>query len=306
MSKKIQNGNDEILKLAMNDFFKYNENIHIHMSNEFPSYAGILHSCDFVKISYIISGKVRFEFGDQVFEAKKGDLVMVNRGIAYKFTELEDTDEALLFYELIFNDGILSRDPKPSYPYRLLEGSFAFYSLRDKESHPFIFFNFSKTSHSMYGEFFNKMYMEYRRAKSGYSDVMMAYLTLIIINAVRLNETLGNSNEKIYRKQAVEFVQDYINKCYCDSNITVSGLADRVYLNADYLGRIFKKDTGNTINEAIQKKRIENVCRLLSTTDRSINEIASESGFTDMHFFYKVFKSRMGVLPSEYRKSTKH
>ncbi|MBQ8321480.1 MAG: helix-turn-helix domain-containing protein [Clostridia bacterium] len=298
--------NDKILQLSKNGFLKDNENIHIHMSNEYPSYAGVLHSCNFMKINYIISGKARFEFGNQVYEAQKGDLVMVNKDIAYKFTEIEDTDETLLFYELIFNDGILRREPLPSYPYRLLEGSFAFYSLRDKESHPFIFFNFSKTSHSMYGEFFNKMYMEYRRAKSGYNDVMMAYLTLIIINAVRLNETLGNSDEKIYRKQAVEFVQNYINRCFCDNNISVRGLADLVYLNTDYLGRIFKKDTGKTINEAIQEKRIENVCRLLATTDRSINEIANESGFTDMHFFYKVFKNRMGVLPSEYRESTKH
>ena len=149
------------------------------------------------------------------------------------------------------------------------------------------------------------MYREYKNAKSGYNDAMLAYLTLIIINAVRQNETLGNTEGRVYYKQAVAYVQEYINRCYCDKNISIAGLADRVYLNPDYLGRIFKKETGNTITAALQKKRITQVCHLLITTDRAINDIAYACGFNDMHFFYKIFKQRMGVLPGEYREDTK-
>ena len=298
----MQTDNKEI---SFNHFFRRNENIHIHMSNEAPSLSNICHSSDFFEIHYVISGEAEYVFSGQKYKATKGDLVFINKDTSFCYSENIDNEEPFLFYDLLFNHWILTNNPRPSFPYRLLDGSFAFYSIRDKEVNPFLFFSFSKNSYSMFGEFFNKMYMEYKRAKSGYNDVMMAYITLIVINAVRLNENNVNSDEKIYRTQAIKYVQNYINRSYCDFNICVSGLADLVYLNPDYLGRIFKKDTGMTISEAIQAKRIERACFLLSTTNEPIAEIAAESGFKDMKFFYKIFKRRMGVLPSQYRENTK-
>ena len=293
---------DEILTLSDELFFRRNENIHIHISGEHESYNGVLHSCSFLEINYVISGKGRYEFEGHVYEAVEGDLIVINNFTPFTRTDISE-DGSFRFYSLMFNGSILVNGSH-SYPYKLLEGSFAFYTLRDRESTPFIFFNFSQAAHSVYGEFFNKMYKEYKSAKAGYNDVMMAYLMLVIINADRLSKTLFGADNKKYRKQAVEYIQNYINKNYQNSNISVSGLADRVYLNPDYLGRIFKKDTGYTISEAIQKKRIERVCLLLTTTNRSIGDIATECGFVDMHFFYKIFKQRMGVLPSQYREST--
>ena len=297
---------NESKEFSVKHFFRRNENIHIHMSNEAPNNANIRHSSDFFEIHYIISGEAEYDFNGQKYNATKGDLIFINKDTPFSYSEKFDNDESFLFYDLFFNSWILTNNPRPSFPYRLLDGSFAFYSIRDKEVNPFLFFTFSKNSYSMFGEFFNKMYMEYRRAKSGYNDVMMAYLTLIVINAIRLNENNGNSDEKIYRSQAIKYVQSYINRCYCDFGICVSGLADLVYLNPDYLGRIFKKDTGMTISEAIQAKRIERACFLLSTTDKPVSDIARESGFCDPNFFYKIFKRRMGTLPGQYRENTKH
>ena len=298
--------NNEPIKSPADKLFRRNENIHIHMSNEQPSLSEMALFSEFIEIHYVISGKARYEVSGQHFNVQKGDMIFINRGTSFKYTEMLENDEAYLFYSLAFNHSILTRTPGRSYPNQLLEGSFAFYTLNDTERNPFIFFEFSKTSYSMYGEFFNKMYMEYRKAQSGYNDAMLAYLTLIIINAIRLNESLGGADEKIYCKQAVEFVQYYINRCFCDSNIHLAGLADRVYLNPDYLGRIFKKETGTTVSEAIQAKRVERACFLLSTTEKTVTQVASECGFNDMNFFYKVFKRRMGTLPGEYRENTKH
>ena len=47
---------------------------------------------------------------------------------------------------------------------------------------------------------------------------------------------------------------------------------------------------------------IDEAKRLLLETKRTVYDIAGDCGFTDMKFFYKVFKKHMGVLPSEYRK----
>ena len=79
-----------------------------------------------------------------------------------------------------------------------------------------------------------------------------------------------------------------------------------VYLSPDYLGKIFKTKNGLSIGETIQKVRIERVCEMLGATNKTIREIAFACGFEDIKFFYSVFKKRMGVLPSTYRKNTKY
>lgn len=295
----------EITELCEEDFSRSNENIHIHLSTDMPSLSEKIISCNYMQMICVVSGEATYEFEHADYVAKKGDLLFINADVPYRFTALND-GESFLCYNMMINNGVLTREPTVSYPHRLLAGSFAFYLLRDRENNPQIFFNFSKITNSTYGEFFNKMYLEYNEAKNGYRDVLMAYFTLITITATRQNEVIGNSNEKVYRNQAITFVQEYINRCYCDKNISASGLADLVYLDVDYLGRIFKKATGNSITEALQKKRIERVCHLLTTTDRAINDIADECGFTDMHFFYKVFKRRMNILPGQYREKTRN
>ena len=294
----------EILYLNEQHFARSNENIHIHLSSDMPNYSEAVVSCNYMQLICVVSGSVTVEFESAKYEAKKGDIVFINSNIPYRLS-YKSEDSSSLFYDMMVNNGVLSRESVVSYPHRLLAGSFAFYVLRDPETNPHIFFNFSQSINSTCGELFNKMYHEYKEAKNGYRDVLMAYFTLITINALRQNEVIDHNNERVYRNQAITFVQEYINRCYCDVNICASGLADLVYLNVDYLGRIFKKATGQNITDAIQKKRIERVCHLLTTTDKPIIEIAEMSGFTDMHFFYKVFKKRMGTLPKQYRESTK-
>jgi AraC-like DNA-binding protein len=289
--------------ISSEHFARRNEDIHVHLSSELPNYQGIKHRYDCIIIIFIITGKMRFELENKVYEAEKGDMILINKDVPFTYTEDDSCSAPLLFYSVMFNSAF--RTPKTSLPDKLMSSSFAFYSIKDNDITPYLFFKFSTVSNSAYGEYINKMYVEYKNAKSGYNEALLAFLTLIVLNAARLNERLTGGDPKTNQLQAVSYVQEYINRCYNDYNISVAGLADRVYLNPDYLGRIFKRHTGSSITEALQKKRVEQVCYLLTTTDRPINEIAIACGFAEMHFFYNVFKKRMGVLPGEYRENTK-
>lgn len=293
----------ESVLITSKQFRRRDEDIHVHLSSELPNYQGVLHHYDCVLLVFIISGKARFDICGRVCDAEKGDMLLVNKDISFVYTATDESEAPLRFYSVMFNSAL--RTPSSSLPEKLMASSFAFYSIKDNSITPYLFFKFSVTSSSVYSEYINKMYLEYKNAKSGYNEALLAFLTLIILNTARLNEPLSESDQKTNQLQAVSYVQEYINRCYNDYNISVTGLADRVYLNPDYLGRIFKKYTGSSITEALQKKRIEQTCHLLTTTDRPINEIARACGFAEMHFFYNLFKRRMGVLPGEYRENTK-
>jgi two-component system response regulator YesN len=101
---------------------------------------------------------------------------------------------------------------------------------------------------------------------------------------------------------AVEVVRRYISE-NLDDDLTREKLADIVFLNSDYLARIFKKETNESLSNYISRKRIEIAQEYLTRTNQSVNIIAGLVGFDNVSYFSKVFKERVGMTPKEYRKN---
>lgn len=87
------------------------------------------------------------------------------------------------------------------------------------------------------------------------------------------------------------------------SNITTSILAERQNVSASYLSSVFKKETGKTITEYINTRRVELAKDLLKKTNLQVQTIAQHCGVMDMNYFSKVFKKYTGKTPKEYRDS---
>ena len=69
------------------------------------------------------------------------------------------------------------------------------------------------------------------------------------------------------------------------------------------LYRAFKKYENCTVGEYISLKRVEFAKDLMINTEKSLQIIAEESGFSDYTYFCKTFKKIMGVTPFKYRKN---
>lgn len=68
-----------------------------------------------------------------------------------------------------------------------------------------------------------------------------------------------------------------------------------------YLAQLFREHTGKTLHHAILEARIELACQWLSRTDRSIEKIAYDTGFSSRSHFCTVFREIMGLTPKAYR-----
>jgi AraC-like DNA-binding protein len=83
--------------------------------------------------------------------------------------------------------------------------------------------------------------------------------------------------------------------------LTVKMLADKVNLHPDYLSRIFLKLTGERPLSYIHTKRIERAQYLIVTTDKSLTQIAEDTGFSSLPHFSKIFRAVTSLTPGKYR-----
>ena len=84
---------------------------------------------------------------------------------------------------------------------------------------------------------------------------------------------------------------------------TVQYLAGQLHVSASYLGDMLRYHTGMNTQQHIQNKIIDKAKELLSTTNRSVAEIAYQIGFEHPQSFSKMFKSKTDQSPLQYRQS---
>ena len=288
--------------MTIQRFFSPGEHFHIQISTDFPDYVGILHRHEYIEVVYVISGTATHVIEDKTYKVKRGDLYIINVNTAHMFCDSKKNQEPLVVYDLMFTPEFFDKALTGSRTIEELDRSFMFRSLFQGRAGTDASFGVSGSLYTMFSELFNRIYHEYRNQDRGYMEIIRAYLLQVVITAIRMDEASANGSMAFNKKQAVKSVIDYIEEHFY-THISVQDLADKVFLNPDYLGRIFKEITGETISTRIQKVRIRHACQMLQSTQRTVTDIASACGFSDTKFFYSVFKKHMGVLPGDFRRN---
>lgn len=127
-----------------------------------------------------------------------------------------------------------------------------------------------------------------------YASCILNQLALTIL---RLNIPPLENKQKSLASQAVSYIHDH----YADE-ITISDLAEILYVSPYYLCRKFKESTGQTIIQYLNITRILHAERLLLETDKNITEISKEVGFSNLTHFNRIFKKIAGSSPREKKK----
>lgn len=95
----------------------------------------------------------------------------------------------------------------------------------------------------------------------------------------------------------------YLTKHYAESDISVQQLAEYFGYTPNYLSSLFRKQAGITIGQYLTKVRVEKAKKYLRDPRNKLYQIAEMVGYTDSHYFAKIFKKTTGMLPSEYREN---
>lgn len=114
--------------------------------------------------------------------------------------------------------------------------------------------------------------------------------------SLAINKQTGSDGRK-----AVGEMMAYIRNHY-NEEISLTGLAEKLHMNATYLSELFKETAGMGFVAYLTSVRMQKACEYLKHREIRINQIASLVGFEDERYFSTVFKKTYGMTPGEYRK----
>lgn len=149
-----------------------------------------------------------------------------------------------------------------------------------------------------------KLREEQETKKTGWKCSMRARLMSFLIKYSRMHEEQWESKSKpigeyygyIYK------ILRYIDENYA-GDISMNDLSEVTGLSPDYMSRRFKEALHMPPSEYLRKFRIARAMELLCTTDLSVAEVASRTGFSDVSLFSRVFKQFVGLPPASYKKN---
>ena len=98
-------------------------------------------------------------------------------------------------------------------------------------------------------------------------------------------------------------VINYINTHY-SKKFTLEDISKDCNISVSHLTRLFKISTGYSVIEYANNLRIKKAAELIKSTNLSISEIATRTGFSSFSYFGKMFSECYGVSPLKYRKSS--
>ena len=150
-----------------------------------------------------------------------------------------------------------------------------------------------------YTENLFQMYMNKIEAANSINDTKNIFHNMVIDYCFAISEF----NIKHF-SSLVGKVINYINS-NLQNNLSVNEIASLFFVSPTYLSRVFKKETGLSVIEYINKLKIKHSTFLLRDTSLPIQDIGRIIGVNDVNYFSRLFKKYMSQTPTQYRKNFK-
>lgn len=124
-------------------------------------------------------------------------------------------------------------------------------------------------------------------------DLSKKHSTLIAPNT--FHNVVSRKNELRINKVCVFIQNNFYQK------ISLKEVADLIHLTESNFCKFFKKATGKTYSNYLNELRINEACRMLVQTEKTISQISFDCGFETLSYFNRVFLEKKMMTPSRYK-----
>ena len=149
-------------------------------------------------------------------------------------------------------------------------------------------------SNGFFNFIFEELYNEYKK-KSKFEDLISCYIKIILFKSTQYFMLYKKDNTNIIN-QIVSYICNNYNK-----EITVQKLSEIYSVSPEHINRLFNQELNISPIKYINGVRIQIAKQLLTTTDYNISEISEQIGYTNVNYFWRLFKKETSLSPSEYK-----
>lgn len=140
---------------------------------------------------------------------------------------------------------------------------------------------------------------ELREKAPGYREAVLAYLTLTLVDIARLAQDVVEGL-RVQEQPVLAGVFQFMEDHYAEP-ISLKDVARAVNLSSGYLTTLVRRQTGRTVLEWIQERRMAEARHLLLETDESVERIGARVGYDDPAYFARRFRSAHKSTPASWR-----
>lgn len=252
---------------------------------------------NFYGISLKKNIKGKLKYGQHYFDFDEGVLGMTSPQQVLSVSNKDDY-EVSGWWLVFHTDFILN------YPLGKTIKNYGFFSYHVNEA-----LHLSDNEGKMLEGIFKNIEHEYQTSIDSFSqDVMISHIELLLNYCNRFYNRQfltrkTTSNDLLSKMEAL--LDDYFNsdKILQQGLPTVQYFSERLNVSSNYLSDLLRTITGQTTQQHIHNKLIEQAKVILTTTNLSVSEIAYQLGFEHSQSFSKLFKSKTDLTPVEFRAS---
>ena len=145
----------------------------------------------------------------------------------------------------------------------------------------------------------HQMVLQQRAAPSTPDAIASLRLLIasLLVEAARHTRGTPHPGAGCTVKRAMEHMDAHFDK-----PLPMNALADHLGCSRAHLFLVFKRETGMSPNDWLQRRRVKAACGLLRTTDRKLEDIAATVGFSSAQYFCQVFRKYTGGTPGGQRR----
>lgn len=252
------------------------------------------HSHNYLELGYVTKGEAIHRWGNDNVLIKEGDYFVVDYNIQHSY--ISKTGEFELINCIFLPEFI---DPALAHCRSFLEVITNYQIHFNSElfiENPSV--KIYKDDNKKIKRLLTDLLDEFTLHSPGYMQLlhsMVIELLIFTMRKIQFDPSLDSGN--CFSDRILKYFRSHSM-----NDINLTEVAQSLNYSPAYLSIKFKKEFGINFAKYLQKTRIEQSMRLLSHTNKSIDEIASEVGYCDLKAFYALFKKFSNTSPAKFRK----
>ncbi|MBK0381931.1 AraC family transcriptional regulator [Pedobacter sp. SD-b] len=147
----------------------------------------------------------------------------------------------------------------------------------------------------LFEKIFNTLEIDYSFESVSYANLIFIQFLSLFLFAEKLNPSFIDNDVDLIQK-SIKFMEKNMDK-----SLTINDLTNHINVSPSHYSSVFKKKTGFSPIEYLNRLKIHKACYYLQFTNLRIKEIAYKVGIDDQYYFSRLFNKTMEFSPSVYR-----